>query len=79
MVMSRYPNQALKGMSLRFLRFFLGEYDGSLEVGKKADFVVFDRDIMRVTVEDILRSQVVATVVDGGCFWEFGLLKRLEV
>lgn len=38
---------------------------GSLSPGKKADFVVFDRDIMAVPASEILRAKVVATVVDG--------------
>ena len=39
---------------------------GSLSPGKKADFVVFDRDIMAVPVNEILEAKVKATVVDGG-------------
>jgi predicted amidohydrolase YtcJ len=42
---------------------------GSLQAGKKADFVVFDRDIMSVPQEEILGSRVRATVVDGGVVW----------
>lgn len=38
---------------------------GSLEVGKKADFVVFSKDIMRVPVDKILEAKVKATAVDG--------------
>ena len=39
---------------------------GSLTPGKKADFVVLDRDIMTVAYDDILKAKVLATVVDGG-------------
>ena len=39
---------------------------GSLSPGKKADFVVFDRDIMAIPVDEILEAKVKATVVDGG-------------
>lgn len=38
---------------------------GSLSIGKKADFVVLDRDIMTVPVSDILEAKVKATVIDG--------------
>lgn len=38
---------------------------GSLEVGKKADFVITDRDIMTVDMRVILDTKVKATVIDG--------------
>lgn len=38
---------------------------GSLTPGKKADFVVLDRDIMTVPLSDILETKVRATVIDG--------------
>lgn len=38
---------------------------GSLVVGKKADFVVLDRDIMTIDQGSILGTKVLATVVDG--------------
>lgn len=38
---------------------------GSLTPGKKADFVVFDKDIMTVPQSEILETRVRATVVDG--------------
>jgi predicted amidohydrolase YtcJ len=38
---------------------------GSLTVGKRADFVVLDRDIMEVEASEILKTKVVATVIDG--------------
>lgn len=40
---------------------------GSLVPGKKADYVVLDRDIMddERPVEEILKTEVRATVVDG--------------
>jgi predicted amidohydrolase YtcJ len=34
-------------------------------VGKRADFVVLDRDIMEVEASEILKTKVVATVIDG--------------
>lgn len=40
---------------------------GSLVAGKKADFVVLDRNIMddEMPYEEILKAKVLATVVDG--------------
>jgi hypothetical protein len=38
---------------------------GRLVPGFDADFVVLDRDIMRVPLEEILSTKVLATVVDG--------------
>lgn len=68
----RYPEealtrtQALKGMTLDAAYASFAENElGSLEPGKKADFVILDRDIMRVPFPEILRTQVLATVVDG--------------
>lgn len=38
---------------------------GSLEVGKVADLVVFDRNIMEIPAEEILQTKVAITVIDG--------------
>ena len=38
---------------------------GSVEVGKYADFTVFDRDFMTVDPQDILSAQAVMTIVGG--------------
>ena len=58
--------QALKGMTLDAAYAAFAEDDiGSLSPGKKADFVVLDKDIMSVHDEEILDAKVVATVVDG--------------
>lgn len=38
---------------------------GSIEVGKVADFIILDRDIMRVSEKRILKSRIVATFLDG--------------
>lgn len=43
---------------------------GSLAPGKRADFVVLDRDIMRVPTEDILATQVLSTWVGGRAVYE---------
>ena len=36
-----------------------------MEVGKYADFTIFDRDIMTVEVADILTAENVMTIVGG--------------
>jgi predicted amidohydrolase YtcJ len=38
---------------------------GSLEIGKLADFVVLSHDIMSIPASEILKTQVLATVIDG--------------
>lgn len=38
---------------------------GSLEVGKRADLTVFSQDIMVIPVEEISKTTVLATVIDG--------------
>ncbi|KAI9571870.1 amidohydrolase family-domain-containing protein [Boletus coccyginus] len=58
--------QALKGMTLdAAFAAFAEDKVGSLSIGKKADFVVLDRDIMTVPVSEILATKVKATVIDG--------------
>jgi len=44
---------------------FMENQVGSLEVGKRADFVVFGRDIMEIPIEQIPELQVAETWVDG--------------
>ncbi|KAG6370706.1 amidohydrolase 3 [Boletus reticuloceps] len=58
--------QALKGMTLdAAYAAFTEDKLGSLSVGKKADFVVLDRDIMTVPLSELLATRVRATVIDG--------------
>jgi predicted amidohydrolase YtcJ len=38
---------------------------GSLEIGKRADYVVLSQDIMRIPTNAILHTVVEATVIDG--------------
>jgi len=44
---------------------FKDDYEGIKEVGKAADFTVFDRDILEVPEEEILQTKVQMTVVGG--------------
>ena len=44
---------------------FMEKESGSLTAGKFADFVVLDQDIMSVGADDILKTQVIMTVLGG--------------
>jgi hypothetical protein len=68
----RYPEealtrtQALRGMTRdAAYAAFAEDTRGRLVPGFVADFVVLDHDIMRVPLEEILSTKVLATVVDG--------------
>ncbi|HEU4623138.1 MAG TPA: amidohydrolase [Steroidobacteraceae bacterium] len=58
--------QALKMLTLApaYAAFQEGER-GSIEVGKQADFTVFDRDLMTVPDREILRARVTMTIIGG--------------
>jgi predicted amidohydrolase YtcJ len=43
---------------------------GSLEVGKLADMVLLDKNVMTVDPKEILSTQVVATIVGGEVVYE---------
>jgi predicted amidohydrolase YtcJ len=63
--------EALRSMTLwpAFAAFQEREM-GSLAPGKYADFVVLDRDIMRVPAEEILDTRVLATYLGGRAVYE---------
>ena len=44
---------------------FQEQLRGSIEVGKYADFTIFDSDLMTVAEQDILTSENVMTIVGG--------------
>ena len=58
--------EALRGFTLdAAYAGFMEDEVGSLEPGKRADFVVLSQDLMHVPPEQILSTQILATVVDG--------------
>jgi predicted amidohydrolase YtcJ len=63
--------QALQAMTI-YAAYANAEEDckGSLEVGKYADFVVLDRDIMTVPLLDIAPTQVLQTWIGGEKVWD---------
>jgi predicted amidohydrolase YtcJ len=48
----------------------MGNEVGTLAVGRRADFLVLDRDVMAVPAEEIWRTQVLRTVIDGETVYE---------
>lgn len=58
--------QTIKGMTIWAAKAsFLEKEVGSLEVGKKADFIILAQDLMHVPVNKILDTKVVATFSGG--------------
>ncbi|KAF9245006.1 amidohydrolase family-domain-containing protein [Melanogaster broomeanus] len=58
--------EALRGMTIdAAYASFTEDALGSITPGKRADFVVLSQDIMRVTVDQILKTKVQATIIDG--------------
>lgn len=58
--------EALKAMTIWAAKGSFAEKDrGSIEVGKYADFVILDRDIMEVDQSEIFNTKVKATFIQG--------------
>ncbi len=57
---------ALRGMTIwNAIAGFTEHEVGTLEVGKRADFVVLDRDLLKVDAERLQHAKVLATYIDG--------------
>ncbi len=58
--------EAIKGMTTWAAKAgFLEKEVGSIEVGKKADFIIADKDLMKVDEKEILNTKVLATFIGG--------------
>ncbi|PFH52001.1 hypothetical protein AMATHDRAFT_74508 [Amanita thiersii Skay4041] len=58
--------EALRGMTIEpAYASFTEHILGSLEIGKRADFVVLSKDIMTIPIHHILSTKILATVLDG--------------
>jgi hypothetical protein len=58
--------EAIKGMTIWAAKAgFLEQEVGSIEAGKKADFIILDKDLMKIGETDILNTKVVATYIGG--------------
>ncbi len=58
--------QALKTMTLWAAHAaFQDDIRGTIEVGKKADFSIFDKDWMQIEPIEIMHSETIMTIVDG--------------
>lgn len=63
--------EALKGMTIWAAYSNFEEVEkGSIEVGKFADFIILDQDIMTIPIEDVLTTKVLKTVVGGQLVYE---------
>ena len=58
--------EALKAMTIwAAYSNFEEKVKGSIEPGKYADFVILDKDIMKIDEKDLYKVKVLATYVDG--------------
>ena len=58
--------ETLKGMTIWAAHSNFEEHEkGSIEAGKFADFIILDKNIMEVTVNEIPNIKVLQTFVDG--------------
>jgi predicted amidohydrolase YtcJ len=63
--------ETLKGMTIWAAKAcFLDKEIGSIESGKKADFIFLDKDLMKVNESNILNTKVVMTFVGGKKVYE---------
>jgi predicted amidohydrolase YtcJ len=52
---------------------YVGDNDGTLEVGKKADLVVLDSNLFELDAYEIHNTKVLLTVMDGDVVYEAGM------
>jgi predicted amidohydrolase YtcJ len=58
--------ETLKGMTIWAAYSNFEEHEkGSLEKGKFADFIIMDTDIMKCNIQDVLKTKVISTYING--------------
>jgi predicted amidohydrolase YtcJ len=58
--------QTIRGMTIWAAKANRMEKEvGSLEVGKKADFILLDKDLMKISADSILKVKVIKTFING--------------
>lgn len=58
--------EAIKGMTIWAAKAcFLEKEIGSIEAGKKADFIILDKDLMKIPENEVLATKVTATYIGG--------------
>ena len=63
--------QALRSYTIDAAYMLSSEnYNGSIEVGKRADLVVIDRDIFSISTEEMAATEVLSTMVNGNLVFE---------
>ena len=63
--------EALKSMTIwPAVAAFQEQVMGSISVGKYADFVILDQDIMRIPEDQILKTGVIATYIGGKAVYQ---------
>lgn len=64
--------EALRGITIWAAYSTFDEHEkGSLEPGKYADFVILNHDIMTVSEEQILRTKVLKTIINGETVYDY--------
>ncbi|RZK41458.1 MAG: amidohydrolase [Pedobacter sp.] len=65
------PEQALRGMTIWAAKANFEEKEkGSIEIGKFADFIVLEHDIMKASADQILKNRVLKTYLNGEKVYE---------
>ncbi len=63
--------EAIRGMTIWAAKAdFLEKETGSLEVGKSADFILLDKDLMKIPAAEVLQTKVLATYSRGKKVWD---------
>ncbi|MBB6460201.1 amidohydrolase [Flammeovirga kamogawensis] len=58
--------QALRGMTSWAAKAqFMEDRIGSIEEGKEADFIILDKDIMKIEIDEVLKVEVINTYIKG--------------